>query len=93
MSSIWDPPDTPEEIAREELKARLAREARHAEKVAEMKARYAKAAFCSLLGPEDAPPTPTETRSAPSVAPIVTEETPPPASRSTPPGEPPPSGG
>ncbi|MBM4107111.1 MAG: hypothetical protein FJ257_12680 [Phycisphaerae bacterium] len=91
MSSIWDPPDTPEEIAREELKARLAREARHAEKVAEMKARYEKAALCSLLGPEDAPPAPT--RSAPSVTPTVTAETPPPASRSTPHGEPPPSVG
>lgn len=51
MSSIWDPPDSPEEIARQ---AREAEEAKRAAHVARMRARYAKALGCSMLSPGDA---------------------------------------
>lgn len=53
MSSIWDPPDTPEEIARQALEAQRAEEAKKAAHVARMRALYAKALGCSLVAPED----------------------------------------
>jgi hypothetical protein len=50
VSSIWDPPDSPEEIARQ---AREAEEAKRAAHVARMRALYAKALGCSMVSPED----------------------------------------
>lgn len=47
MSSIWDPPDSPEEIERQ---ARLERERRHAAN----RAFFAKVFGCSLVSPADA---------------------------------------
>ncbi|MGA1467126.1 MAG: hypothetical protein ACO38V_05755 [Phycisphaerales bacterium] len=51
MSSIWDLPDSPEEIARQAREAEEARKAAHA---ARMRALYAKALGCSMVSPEDA---------------------------------------
>ena len=53
MSSIWDPPDSPEEIARQALEAQRAEEAKQAAYVARMRSLYAKALGCSLIEPED----------------------------------------
>jgi hypothetical protein len=50
VSSIWDPPDSPEEIACQVLEAEEARKAAH---VARMRALYAKALGCSMVSPED----------------------------------------
>lgn len=53
MSSIWDPPDSPEEIERQALEAQRAEEAKKAAHVARMRALYAKALGCSLIEQED----------------------------------------
>lgn len=53
MSSIWDPPDSPEEIARQTLEAQRAEEAKQAAHIARMRALYAKALECSLIAPEE----------------------------------------
>jgi hypothetical protein len=53
VSSIWDPPDSPEEIARQALEAQRAEEAKQAAYVARMRSLYAKALGCSLIAPEE----------------------------------------
>ena len=53
MSSIWDPSDPPEVIAAEKAAAERADGERAEARVTTMRARYAKAAACSILTLED----------------------------------------